>query len=215
MVDQKITQKVTVAAESTGSVSVAINIGEDVKLLGYGYTLVGNSTYRLLAGSLAFPSRSDRIGTINEPYMFINPPKIASGKDLIVQIYNGNLVSKTYTVTFIIEATRIINIQSEGASMSEVNTLLCIPTYEQSILLPSAVFNAEYILNKNLKYMSIDIPEGIVLEILNNDVRLLKSSDEIGALEFTTGLEIGTLDVTATNTASTSLRWYIKLIFEE
>lgn len=215
MVDQKITQRVTVPAESTGSVSVAINIGEDVKLLGYGYTLVGSSTYRLLAGSLVFPSRTDRIGSITEPYMFIRPPKITSGKDIIVQITNANLVAKTYTVTFIIDASRIINIQSTGSSMDEINTLMCIPEYESSILVPSGTFSEEYILNKRLKYLSVDVPEGIVLEILNDDVRLLKSTDEIGALEFTTGLDIGTLDVTATNTASTSLRWYIKLIFEE
>lgn len=215
MVDQKITQRVTIPAESTGSVSVAINIGEDVKLLGYGYTLVGSSTYRLLAGSLVFPSRTDRIGSITEPYMFINPPRIASGKDIIVQIANANLVAKTYTVTFIIDANRIINIQSTGSSMDEINTLMCIPEYESTILVPSATFSEEYVLNKRLKYLSVDVPEGIVLEILNDGVRLLKSTDEIGALEFTTGLDIGTLDVTATNTASTSLRWYIKLIFEE
>ncbi|MDD3039602.1 hypothetical protein [Bacteroides sp.] len=216
MVDQKITQTITIAASTTDVVTVPIEIGEDVKLLAVGYTYANNSIYRLYAGSMVFPSRTDQLGSIKDPYVFKIPPAIKSGKDIRLSITNNNTIATTYEVTFVIDAVRIIDISSAGGAIDRgtSDTFIMLPTYAQSVVPVGGTVDVSQTINSNLRYISVDVPEGVTVTIYRNSVSWYITSNEIGALEFPNGVYFNTIRVYASNPTSVAQRISIKLIFE-
>lgn len=92
--------------------------------------------------------------------------------------------------------------------------LLQFPASSNDIyILAGATYTQEISINRSLKYLSIDAPEGVYITIYNDNVPVLFAVDEIGALEFSKGITINRLKITVSNTSALTQKWSIRMIF--
>ena len=77
-----------------------------------------------------------------------------------------------------------------------------------------ATVTEEIAVNRKLKQMCVSVPEGVVLQIQNDNSVFAWFEDESGTFDFDTGITFGTLKVICTNTTSDSQRWTCKLSFK-
>lgn len=115
-IEQKITQRVTIAAGATGTVTVTVPTQAKAFLKGYGYTWFTSNTYQLSAGTLTFPSRTDQEGSTSIPVIYGNPYPITSG-NIVLSITNGDSAEHTYDVVMYVLCNRIIPISSTGGEL--------------------------------------------------------------------------------------------------
>jgi len=118
MVEQKITQQVTITAGNKGSVSIDIPQGKTVFLKGYGYSWFTSNKYSLTTGNTQFPTRSDQEGSPSIPVIFGTPFKARSGGQIKLSIENGDASSHTYDVVFYIITDELLNIESTGGDLN-------------------------------------------------------------------------------------------------
>lgn len=115
-IEQKITQRVTIASGAVGNVTVSIPAQAKAFLKGYGYTYFASNTYQLSCGTLTFPSRTDQEGSTSIPVIYGNPYPVTSG-NVVLQITNGDSVDHTYDVVMYMLCNRIIPISSTGGEL--------------------------------------------------------------------------------------------------
>jgi len=76
----------------------------------------------------------------------------------------------------------------------------------QQITIPSTV-------NRLLKFISCDVPDGVIVEIWRDNQRLVWFSDESGSMPFDSGVWIGELTIIVKNTTAYALRWSVRMIY--
>lgn len=76
----------------------------------------------------------------------------------------------------------------------------------QQITIPSTV-------NRLLKFISCDVPDGVIVEIWRDNQRLVWFSDESGSMPFDSGVWIGELTIIVKNTTEYALRWSVRMIY--
>ena len=116
LIEQKITQRITITAGSMDAVTIPIPAQAKAYLKGYGYTYFANTIYRLNCGTLQFPSRSDQEGAVSIPMIYGNPYPITSG-NINFYITNNDNADHTYDVVMYILCNRIIPINSTGGEL--------------------------------------------------------------------------------------------------
>jgi len=117
MIEQKITQQVTISAGATGTASVTVPTNGKAFLKGYGYTWFASQTYQLRAGTFVLPSRTDQEGSTSIPVIYGNPFPAISGEKFELQIVNGSALSHTYDVVFYVITDRVIPTNSVGGEL--------------------------------------------------------------------------------------------------
>jgi len=117
LIEQKITQQVTVVSGATGHVTVTIPASRRAFLKGYGYSWYTANVYQLNAGTFRFPSRSDQEGSTSIPVIYGNPFPILSGEKIDLQIINNDTATHTYDVVFYVLATEVIQVNSVGGEL--------------------------------------------------------------------------------------------------
>lgn len=115
-IEQKVSQRVTIAAGASTVVSVTIPSQAKAFLKGYGYTWFTSNTYQLSAGTLTFPSRTDQEGSTSIPVIYGNPYPITTG-NIGLSITNGDSAEHTYDVVFYVLCNRIIPTNSTGGEL--------------------------------------------------------------------------------------------------
>lgn len=118
MIEQKITQQVTITAGDTGRVTINIPNGKTVFLKGYGYSWFKDNKYILSTGNTSFPRRSDQEGSPSIPVIFGTPFKCRSGGELRLTIENGDATDHTYDIVFYIITDELLDIESTGGDLN-------------------------------------------------------------------------------------------------
>jgi hypothetical protein len=77
---------------------------------------------------------------------------------------------------------------------------------DQQITIPSTV-------NRILKFVSCDVPDGVIIEIWRDNQRLCWFTDESGSMPFDGGVWIGELTIIVKNTTAYALRWSVRMVF--
>ena len=117
LIEQKITQQVTIAAGASDTVSVAVPTNGKAFLKGYGYSWFATNTFKLTAGTYALPSRTDQEGSTSIPVIYGNPFPANSGESFSLHITNGDASDHTYDVVFYVLSDRIIEVNSVGGEL--------------------------------------------------------------------------------------------------
>ena len=117
LIEQKITQQVTIAAGASDTVSVAVPTNGKAFLKGYGYTYFDDNTFKLTAGTYSLPSRTDQEGSTSIPVMYGNPFPANSGESFSLAITNGDSSDHTYDVVFYVLSDRVIEVDSVGGEL--------------------------------------------------------------------------------------------------
>lgn len=117
LVEQKITQQVTITAGSSKQIEVDVPDGKIVYLKGYGYSYYTDNKYHLSTGNMTFPERQDQEGSPSIPMIFGNPFKVRSGGKLRLTIENGDTSSHTYDIVFYILTNEFLDIISKGGEL--------------------------------------------------------------------------------------------------
>ncbi|MFA6462387.1 MAG: hypothetical protein WCV90_09065 [Candidatus Woesearchaeota archaeon] len=117
LVEQKITQQVTIAAGVTTVTSITIPANGKGYLKGYGYTWYTSNTYQLRAGNFVLPSRTDQEGSTSIPVIYGNPFPVNSGETISLSITNGDSAEHTYDIVFYVITNRIIQTNSTGGEL--------------------------------------------------------------------------------------------------
>lgn len=103
--------------------------------------------------------------------------------------------------------------QLQGTTKKDV--MVQYPDSIDKILLASGeVYERNPPINRTLKYLSIDVPDGVLLELFNNNELFFFATDEIGALEFPQGIDIGQLRIYVKNNSLITQKWSIRFIFK-
>ena len=117
LIEQKITQQVTIAAGASDTVSVTVPTNGKAFLKGYGYTYFDDNTFKLTAGTYSLPSRTDQEGSTSIPIMYGNPFPANSGESFSLHITNGDASDHTYDVVFYVLSDRVIEVDSVGGEL--------------------------------------------------------------------------------------------------
>jgi len=117
LIEQKITQQVTIAAGASDTVSVTVPTNGKAFLKGYGYTYFDDNTFKLTAGTYSLPSRTDQEGSTSIPVMYGNPFPANSGESFSLAITNGDSSDHTYDVVFYVLSDRVIEVNSVGGEL--------------------------------------------------------------------------------------------------
>jgi hypothetical protein len=80
-------------------------------------------------------------------------------------------------------------------------------------LQPGKSYEKELEVNARLYYLSIDAPEGVLIEIYRDGQLFLFAVDEIGAIQLKDGVPFQTLKVRVTNSGSISQKWMVRMLF--
>jgi len=67
--------------------------------------------------------------------------------------------------------------------------------------------------NRLLKFISCDVPDGVIVEIWRDNQRLVWFMDESGSMPFDSGVWIGELTIIVKNTTEYALRWSVRMIY--
>ena len=118
MVEQKITQQVTITAGSTERVEIDIPKEKKVFLKGYGYSWFTSNTYQLSTGNYTMPARSDQEGSPAIPVIYGTPFMCRSGGKLKLTITNGDSSDHTYDVVFYIITDEFLEVESTGGDLN-------------------------------------------------------------------------------------------------
>ena len=118
MVEQKITQQVTITAGTTGKVQIDIPKDKKVFLKGYGYSWFTSNTYQLSTGNYTMPSRSDQEGSPAIPVIYGTPFMCRSGGKLKLTITNGDASDHTYDVVFYVITEEFLEVESTGGDLN-------------------------------------------------------------------------------------------------
>lgn len=118
LVNQKITQQITVAAGAVGRVTLDVPKDHIVFLAGLGYTWFSSQKYTLDTGNKQFPSRSDQEGSIAQPMMYGMPFPCRSGGQIKLTIENNGTSENTYDVVFYIQTDDYIDFESSGRDIT-------------------------------------------------------------------------------------------------
>jgi hypothetical protein len=116
LVEQKISQQVTITAGTSSVVTFTIPNTAKAMLKGYGYTWFTGCTFQLRVGSMVFPKRTDQEGSSSAPVMYGEPYNVTSG-NIEVEIWNNDSADHTFDVVAFILCDRIINIESAGGEI--------------------------------------------------------------------------------------------------
>ena len=111
----KINKKVTVAANSEGTISVPVPGDAYSFIADIGYTKKLDTEYKLSTGKDFFNWGKNQVGSQTVPYLF-NPPREIRG-ELVFIIKNNSLVSKDYAVSIGIQSTGTISAESDEGSV--------------------------------------------------------------------------------------------------
>lgn len=118
MVEQKITQQVTISAGSSEQVEIPIPKDKTVFLKGYGYTWFTSNYYTLSTGNTTFPRRGDQEGSPAIPMVYGTPFKCRSGGKLRLTIENGDSSEHTYDIVFYIITNEQLEVESTGGDLN-------------------------------------------------------------------------------------------------
>ena len=66
---------------------------------------------------------------------------------------------------------------------------------------------------RRLVYLSVDVPEGVVISIYRDNTLWMFASNEIGAMEFKQGVYFGNIRIEVQNTTETDQTWSVRFIF--
>lgn len=80
-------------------------------------------------------------------------------------------------------------------------------------LVGNGVYEKEIQINRKLRYLSMDIPDGVFCEIYRNNTLWLFATGEIGAIQFKNGVFFETLKVVVRNSSEISQKWNVRLLF--
>lgn len=137
LIEQKITQRVTVTAGSSGKATVSIPQGRVVYLKGYGYTWYTGNTFTLSTGNALFPSRTDQEGSVGIPVQFGRPFLCRPGGELSLTIANADSVDHSYDVIFYLLTEELLNVASTGGdlyvpSSGSIGTVQHVAVYDST-----------------------------------------------------------------------------------
>ena len=118
MVEQKITQQITITAGSTGRVELDIPKEKKVFLKGYGYSWFTANTFQLNTGNYTMPARSDQEGSPAIPVIYGTPFMCRSGGKLKLTIVNGDASDHTYDVVFYVITDEFLEVESTGGDLN-------------------------------------------------------------------------------------------------
>lgn len=111
----KVNKRLTVAANSEGSVSISVPGDAYSFVSEIGYTKKLDSEYKLSTGKDFFNWGKNQVGSQTVPYLF-NPPRQIRGEVTMV-IKNNSSASKEYGITFGIASTGTITADSDEGSV--------------------------------------------------------------------------------------------------
>lgn len=69
----------------------------------------------------------------------------------------------------------------------------------------------ETTINRTLKFLSIDVPDGIIVSIYKDNELWAWATDDTGSMEFEGGIYFKEIRIEAKNTTKYPLRWSVKL----
>ena len=69
-------------------------------------------------------------------------------------------------------------------------------------------------INRILKFISVDVPDGITLEIYNGSTLWADYADSSGSMMFEGGVYFEVIKIIAKNTTAYPLRWSLKMVWE-
>ncbi len=68
-------------------------------------------------------------------------------------------------------------------------------------------------INRRLKFISIDVPDGITVYIYRDKVLWCYFTHESGSMDFVNGVDFGEMKLVAENTTEYPLRWSVKMVW--
>lgn len=68
-------------------------------------------------------------------------------------------------------------------------------------------------INRPIRYLSLDIPDGVVCRIFRDNTAWTWAADDAGALEFPAGVWVASMQIEVENFSSVAQSWSIKMIF--
>ena len=74
-------------------------------------------------------------------------------------------------------------------------------------------YERELQVNKRLFYLSIDIPDGVFLEIHRNNSLWMFATGEIGAIQFKNGVHFEVLKIVVKNSSGIDQKWSCRFLF--
>jgi|Deesub1362B_J571_1020462.scaffolds.fasta_scaffold01638_5 hypothetical protein len=74
-------------------------------------------------------------------------------------------------------------------------------------------YEREIEINKRLRYLSMDIPDGVFLEIYRNNSLWLFATGEIGAIQFKNGVKFEVLKIVVKNNSEIDQKWSLRFLF--
>lgn len=74
-------------------------------------------------------------------------------------------------------------------------------------------YERELQVNKRLFYLSIDIPDGVFIEIYRNNSLWMFATGEIGAIQFKNGVHFEILKIVVKNQSGIDQTWSCRLLF--
>ena len=74
-------------------------------------------------------------------------------------------------------------------------------------------YERELQVNKRLFYLSIDVPDGVFLEIYRNNSLWMFATGEIGAIQFKNGVNFEVLKIVVKNSSGIDQKWSCRFLF--
>lgn len=138
-VELYLKKQVTVAAGASETVSIPCPKEQAIYIKGYGYDWFKSNTFKLRAGKLQFPPRTDQEGSVSQPVIYSYPFEVLPGENFSLKITNGDASDHTYQVLFIVLSSSVLegsDYESEGGAI-----VLATDATGSGATLPIAVYD--------------------------------------------------------------------------
>ncbi|WP_290597112.1 MULTISPECIES: hypothetical protein [unclassified Archaeoglobus] len=74
-------------------------------------------------------------------------------------------------------------------------------------------YERELQINRRLRYLSLDVPDGVLLQIFRNNSLWLFAEGEIGAIQFKNGVHFEVFKVVVVNSSEIDQKWSLRVLF--
>ena len=103
-----------------------------------------------------------------------------------------------------------------GAPSEKDNLYMQFPKSTDDMFITAGdTVEEEFTVNRRLKQLSVSVPEGVVLQILNDGQVFAWFCDEAGTFTFDVGIYFGVMKIVCTNsTGADAARWTCKTLFK-
>lgn len=88
------------------------------------------------------------------------------------------------------------------------------PDQVGAMFLPAGdTFRADVNVNRPLRYLSVDVPDGVIVTVFRDHALWLWASDEVGAMELRGGVFFGAIGIEVVNNSPVAQKWSVRAVF--